>query len=191
MRFRGYLRIIKNEKIWISISPMGVEAARILFTPKEIKFMTRQSNTFFISDYAYFNSKYNIDIDYKTIEQILTNRFIIDNSSENQVVNRTESGLYNVEYTHENKNMTTYQIHPALRKLTSMIFTDFSKKAKLKVHFSDYIDVENQKLPEQINIELEKEGKFHIVELNYKKIIVNSTIKLPFRIPNKFERVWP
>ena len=57
LRFRGLLRIVKGEKIWVSISPMGIEAARILFTPEKIKFINRKNNTYFVSNYNYFQNQ--------------------------------------------------------------------------------------------------------------------------------------
>lgn len=188
-RFRGILRINKDKEIWISIAPVGVEAARLLFTPTEIKFMSRQNSSFFIGDYNYFQKKFDVDIDYSLLEQILTTKFLFVGRDTNSNVNLTEEGLFLVEDT-TGLNTLTYKIHPSLRKLTSVVFNSNSKST-FTVDFADFVDVESQKLPETIKIKVQKDNITHFVELNYKKITVNKKVATPFRIPGKYEQIWP
>lgn len=191
LRFRGLLRIVNGEKIWISVSPFGIEAARILFTPNKIKFLNRQNNTYFIGNYQYFSKKYQVDLTYEMIENILTNRFLLLPSQKKQDVDKTSEGFFKVDYNRDDSTMQTVLIHPGLKKLTYVVFEDLKRNAKLGITFSDYIDVKSHALPETIQINIEKMGKDVNVDLKYKKITVNKSFKVPFRIPNKYKQVWP
>lgn len=189
-RFRGMLRIIKGEQIWISVAPMGVEAARILFKPDEIQFINRQNNTYFIGDYQYFKKKFNVEMTYSLIEQALTNRFLFINQTNEPIIDVSDDGLFLVEAM-EGISSLNYTINPSLRKLTSVVFKDISNQSSISIRFEDFIDVDKQKMPESIVIEVAKGENKHAVELMYKKITVNKNIATPFRIPAKFKQVWP
>ncbi len=191
LRFRGVLRIIKDENIWVSISPMGIEAARILFTPEEIKFINRRNNTYFVSDYEYFEKNYSMEVNFQLLQNILTNRFLILPEDKYTQVKKTDQGLYNVNLRQTDSTAQSFIINPALKKLTNIVFKDLKKNATVSVSFSDYIDVENHNMPEQIDINIAKDKKKVEVQLNYKKITVNKSFKTPFRIPGKYEQVWP
>ncbi len=191
LRFRGLLRIVKGKKVWISVSPMGIEAARILFTPDKTKVINRKENTFFESDYNYFNKKYDIDIDYQLIENILTNRFLLMPEDSKQKIGETADGLIKVDMGGNDSMKQTFVLHPQIKKLTSVIFKDYKKQAKLQIMFSDYLDVESHTLPGNIHISLEKDNNEISIDLNYKKITIDKSIKTPFRIPGKYKQVWP
>lgn len=191
LRFRGLLRIVKGEKIWVSISPMGIEAARILFTPEKIKFINRKNNTYFVSNYNYFQNQYNVDLNFDLLENILTNRFLLLPHEEGDDVNKTDHGLYNVNYNGKDSTMQSFMINPALKKLTQVVFKDLKKNATLSVEFKEFVDVENHTMPEQIHFNIEQDRKKVDVDLNYKKITVNKSFKTPFRIPSKYKQVWP
>jgi hypothetical protein len=190
LKFRGMLRIIRGEQIWISISPMGIEAARLLFTQDNIKFMNRQDNTYFVTDYSYLQKKFNVDIDYNFVEQVLTNRLMAIPDTLNNSVSKTNEGFFNININ-ENNATKEFILNPEYQKLTSIIFKDVTQKAGFTVVFKDYVDIKSNILPRAINFKLNKEDNYINLDLNYKKIVLNSSFKIPFRIPSKYEQIWP
>lgn len=191
LNFRGILRIIKGDKIWINISPMGIEAARLLFTPENIKFINRQNNTFFITDYGYIKKRFNVDINYDFIEQVLTNRLMAIPDTMNHSVVKTNDGFFNINITDSSNSSKSYVLNPDFQKLTSVIFKDVKQNAGLTIQFENYIDLKSNILPQIIKINLKKDDNFINLDLNYKKIVINSNFKVPFRIPTKYKQVWP
>lgn len=189
LKFRGMLRIVRGEQVWISISPMGIEAARLLFTKEEIKFINRQENTYFITDYSYLKKKFNVDIDYDFIEQVLTNRLMAIPDTLNNNISKTNEGFFNISINENNANKQ-FVLNPEYQKLTSIIFKDITQKAGLTIVFKDYIDIKSNVLPKTINFKINKEESFINLDLTYKKIVLNSSFKIPFRIPDKYEQIW-
>lgn len=190
MRFRGVLRIIKEQRIWISIAPIGIEAARILFTPDSVKYINRQKNQFFKGDYQYFQKKYKIDLDYEILEKTLTNGFLILPESEKNV-SKNKQGMFEIQMYDDTMKNKTFLLHPGLKKLTKVIFRDVQNDARLEIGFSDFIDIESHALPKTINVKVKKGFKNINVNLNYKKITVDKNFKTPFRIPGKYKEIWP
>lgn len=191
LNFRGILRIIKGEKIWINISPMGIEAARLLFTPENIKFINRQNKTYFITDYGYIKKRFNVDIDYNFIEQVLTNRFMTIPDTMDHSVVKTNEGFFNINIKDNSSSTKSYVLNPEYQKLTSVIFKDIKQNAGLTIQFEDYIDVKSNILPQTVKINVKKDENYINLDLNYRKIVINSSFKVSFRIPPKYEQIWP
>jgi hypothetical protein len=73
--FSGIVRIQKDSIIWISLRAYSVEGARLCFTKDSIKYINRLNNTYYVDDFEIFAKKFGFDIDYKTLQSILTNSF--------------------------------------------------------------------------------------------------------------------
>lgn len=74
----GTLRIRKDSLIWVSITPaLGIEAARLQFTPDSIMFMNRIKNEYFINSYDYFENKLQTEITFEDLQAIFTNEIFL------------------------------------------------------------------------------------------------------------------
>ena len=75
--FGGIIRIKKDSIIWISITKLNLEGMRICFTNDSIKFINRMENTYLAEDFKTFAIKTGIDLDFKSIQSILTNSLFL------------------------------------------------------------------------------------------------------------------
>ena len=193
MRFSGVLRIKNDSQIWINISVgFGIEIGRALLTPDSIKFFNRHDKTYFCDDYDYFKRNYDIGVNYKLIQSLLTNSFVLNNAyKSNLVINKDDSATINLNYSNGSKHEASFILNKELNKLTKVIFKDLENNSEMNIYFTDFIDVQHKKLPKQINLEvLNKNSKFSLI-LKYKKILINGKINTPFRIPLKYKKICP
>lgn len=72
--FRGSIRILKDSIIWLSFSKMGIEGLRVKLTPDSIAFIDRLHKEYMTADYEYLNQRFNIELDYYLVQNILTNQ---------------------------------------------------------------------------------------------------------------------
>jgi hypothetical protein len=81
----GTLRIRKDSLIWVSISPLGIDAFKIQFTPDSIMFLNIIKKEYSIKSYDYFDNKFQTDISFKDLQAILTNEIFLysENDEEN------------------------------------------------------------------------------------------------------------
>jgi len=82
----GTLRIRKDSLIWVSISPaLGIEAARLQFTPDSIMFVNKMKNEYFVKSYDYFDYKFQTDLSFSDLQSIFTNEIFLysENDEEN------------------------------------------------------------------------------------------------------------
>jgi hypothetical protein len=73
--FSGVIRIKHDSIIWISLRSFNIEGARIAITQDSIKFLNRLNTTYFVGDYRYLTEAFAIDLDYSSLEAIITNNF--------------------------------------------------------------------------------------------------------------------
>jgi hypothetical protein len=82
--FSGIVRIQKDSLIWISIRSYSIEGARIYITNDSVKFINRLNNTYYVNDFETFARRFGFDVDYKTLQSILTNTFFFYPCVENE-----------------------------------------------------------------------------------------------------------
>ncbi len=77
--FKSAIRIRKDSAIWVSISPLlGIEVVRALITVDSVKFIIKEpgNKRYFIGNYDYLNEKYNVDLDYFMLQNMLVGNAI-------------------------------------------------------------------------------------------------------------------
>ncbi|NOR75383.1 MAG: DUF4292 domain-containing protein, partial [Draconibacterium sp.] len=67
------LKSLNDEKILVSISKLRVPVGRVLLTPDSVKYVNYIDHNYFIDGYSYLSSFFNIDIDFATIQSIISN----------------------------------------------------------------------------------------------------------------------
>lgn len=67
------LKTLKDEKILVSISKLRVPVGRVLLTPDSVKYVNYIDHNYFVDDYSYLSSFLNIDLDFATVQSIISN----------------------------------------------------------------------------------------------------------------------
>lgn len=73
--FSGIIRIQRDSIIWLSLRSYNIEGARVCITQDSVKYLNRIDNTYYLGDFAFLTDRFQIDMDYKTLESILSNNF--------------------------------------------------------------------------------------------------------------------
>lgn len=69
----GTIRIKKDSIIWVSLRVFTIEGFRLCLTHDSIKLINRLENTFYMGKLDPFIKKFGLDIDYNTLQAMLTN----------------------------------------------------------------------------------------------------------------------
>ncbi len=79
------LKTLKDEKILVSISKLRVPVGRVLLTPDSVKYVNYIDHNYFVDDYSYLSSFLNIDLDFATVQSIVSNNaFSYRNDAKNK-----------------------------------------------------------------------------------------------------------
>ena len=81
----GNIRMIHDSVIWISVSPgLGIEAVRLYITPDSVFFMNRINNEYATTTFRFFNTQYQVDLDFNMLQSLLTGNGLVVKTLENQ-----------------------------------------------------------------------------------------------------------
>ncbi|MBA3705015.1 MAG: DUF4292 domain-containing protein, partial [Bacteroidetes bacterium] len=69
--FTVTLRMKKDSIIWMSISKLGIEGARVLITKDSVRFINRVENKYFKGDFTYVSKLLNTELDYEMLQSLL------------------------------------------------------------------------------------------------------------------------
>lgn len=71
--FKISLKARKDNVILISISKLNIPVGRVLLTPDSVKYVNYIEKNYFFDDYSFLSGILNIDLDFKTIQSIISN----------------------------------------------------------------------------------------------------------------------
>lgn len=201
--FNGNIRIKKNEKIWISITPMlGIEAFRVVITQDSVQMINRLNKTYFRGDYQIVNELLQTPFDFDMLQSFIigndfsyyeNNNFKLGEDAlmyRISTVNRRK--LKNYIRNQSDKDKVFIQdiwIQPETYKIKIQQLKEISKQNnKLTLNYSDFSVVGKYLFPQTIAIDVESENKMNI-GINYTKVTVDEEISTPFTIPESYKPV--
>jgi len=201
---RGQLRIRKDSLIWVSLSPaLGIEAARISLTDDSVKFINRLNKTYLTGEYKILDSLMRTSIDYSIIESMIIGNDLTQYDVDKYKAS-IDGGLYRITIQKRTKirkyikrgeidtkvlvqNIWLDPQNFKIRKIEIRELGDDNKK--LQVFYNKYQAVESQLFPSEVRIEIIAEDKI-MIDIKFGKTELNQTLKFPFRISKKYERLY-
>lgn len=201
--FNVTVRSRKDSVIWMSISKLGIDAARVLITKDSVKFtLGLTERKYFSGDFSYINQMLHADLDFNMLQALL-----FGNSAEfydedeklkpgrdknncqyflSTVRKQRVKRIVNGEQPKE--SFQTMWLDPQTFKIVTMEFDDIEAKRKFTACYNDFKPVDNYLAPFKMlyNITAEKNIK---AEIKYSRIGINEPQKFPFNIPPNYERI--
>jgi len=213
---RGSIKILRDSIIMVQINaPTGIiEAARMYITPDSVKMIDRIKKQYIASDFTFLSEKLNMDVDFFTLQSILTNEifqlqglyekprpfvrnfkgkviddkyvFISDKAS--KVERKLRKDKYSKLYKF---NYQRFEIDPSLMKITDVLVRLFGEERDMTLKYRDFIDLEGQKFPSEMVFKVKDSLQSLSCKLKYNKLVLNQELKFPFKISSKFKRIYP
>jgi len=205
----GTIRMIRDSVIWISVSPgLGIEAARLYITQDSVFFMNRLTNEYTVSTFGFFNTQYQVDLDFNILQSLLTgNDFDYYESTKFKA--SYDGGRYKLTaqerrkqkiYVRSNSDARRVLIQDTWLNADNFKIESVNIKAlenqqrKLQVDYSNFGKVEGQLFPQRLTFEIfmqEAGGKNHksSVSVSFSKIELNKEVAISFTIPEKYKKM--
>ncbi|WP_158614339.1 DUF4292 domain-containing protein [Ancylomarina euxinus] len=213
---RGSIKILRDSIIMVQINaPTGIlEVARMYITPDSVKMIDRLKKEYMESDFLYLSDKLNMDVDFYTLQSILTNEifqlnelyekrrpfvrnfkgkviddkyvFISDKAS--KVERKLRKDKYEKLYKF---NYQRFEIDPSLMKITDVLVRLFGEERDMTLKYRDFINVEGQKFPSELVFKVKDSTQSLSCKLKYNKLVLNQDLKFPFKLSSKFKRIYP
>ena len=217
--FKVNLKAARNNKILVSISKLNFPVGRVLLTPDSVKYVNYMEKNFFVDDYSYLSSVLNIDLDFETIQSILSNNaFSYRNDPKEKDFrtfdSTTESGLYvlqsekerKIEKMEEQENRKKVErrlsrlgdealiiqkmfIHPQTFALTKLIINDKSNNRHMEVEFNDFEKVNKKDYPGSIDMVFSSPRNTVSLKTKMSGFDTGKIESFNFKIPEKYDQI--
>nr|WP_320117768.1 DUF4292 domain-containing protein [uncultured Marinifilum sp.] len=213
--FKGAIKIQKDSLIWISITaPVGgIEVARLLITKDSVKMIDRMKKKYFIDDFNFFNENLNVDLNFESLQSIITNSVFtaVNNEKAKSFIRGFNGKIINNMYVFISEksrkvdrklrkdklrklNRFGYQkveIDPSLMRITDVLIKDFEELRDVSVKYRDFKFYDNNKFPQRLSFQVKDPKHLLSCSIKFNKISFDEKLKFSFKISSKYERIYP
>lgn len=194
---KGIIKIKKDTFIQISIRPtLGIELAKILLTNDSVKFLDKVQKQFIKEDYLYLQKKFGVEFNYQILQSILINRFFIypkdnnvnsyklDISENNKTLKLTSKGIFLGKNTIHELKILQNKFYIINNKISLL-----NEKRNVNILYSDFNKINNYNFPKFLQIKLSENLIKIKINIEYKNIQLNKSLKPSFSIPQNYKAV--
>jgi hypothetical protein len=202
--FSMALRIKKDSVIWMSLSKLGIEGARMLITKDSVKFINTIKKQYFSGDFNFLSQYLNTELDFDAIQSLLIGNSITFYDEAEKI----KPGIGNCQYTlgtirkfklrkvmgkgKELKDaVQSIYLIPETFKIARILFYDFNPDRRFDAQFGAFAVPEksnNQLFPYKMNYSIQAQKNVSIA-IDYEKIQLDEELSFPFKIQDNYERM--
>jgi Domain of unknown function (DUF4292) len=195
------LRIKRDSVIWMSISKLGIEGARVLITKDSVRLINRIKNNFFIGDFAYISKLVNTELDFEMLQSLLVGNSVEFYDEEEKI----KPGIDNCQYTlgtirkyrlrriEKGKELKepaqSIYLVPETFKIAHILFYEFNPDRSFDAVFDNFEKKDSTQLFPMKMSYIIKAQKIVKLDLSYTKLTLNEEQSFPFKIPENYERI--
>ncbi len=201
--FKTHLRIRKDSAIWMSITALKLEAARVLITQDSVKLINRIKKEYFVGDFEYINTMFGADMDYQMLEALLIGNsldFNIDERVHSRVDRKKELYYLSTEKKRKvkkelqkdkekiKKDAQVLWLDPVTFKIKELLLSSPETNRSLSGSYYDYKELETQLIPDKMRFSFKSQASSEI-EVNYSKFSSGKSLSFPFKISSKYVQI--
>ena len=217
--FKASVLAEKDKRITIMLTKLNIPVGRLWLTPDSVKFINYLEKTYFLDDYSYLSSELGMDVNFKTVDAIISNNaFLLPDEKNDKETrgyeNRIDSGLYVLETVKSlkankpdqkhttgktkrksKKILTDATIHQALYvdagtfKLRKIVVDDAANSRSMKIEFNEYTSVEKQIYPGDIFVQFLSPENNMQMKIKLAGFSMEDETEVRFKVPDKYTRI--
>jgi hypothetical protein len=218
MSFKASIQVAKDKEIVIMVSKINIPVARLWLTPDSVKSVNFMDDTYVIDDYSYLSSVLGMDVDFQTVNAIVSNDLLSLDAEKNEKDNREyettiDSGMYVLQSV---KNLKTDNVKPKIRerklnrtskklvegspvrqwlyvdpvtfKLRKMKVEDAANSRNLSIEFSDFAEIKKQLYPGEIFLHFFSPDNNMQMRMKLSNFSMEEEKSPRFKVPENFTR---
>jgi hypothetical protein len=182
------VKLIKDEKILVSIRVLGITMAKALITPNEVKYYEKINGTYFEGNYEVLSQWLGTDLDYNKIQNMLIGQPINDLTKGNYLFTETDR-LYKLNAV-EDKTEKSFFFEADHFLLKKQEITQLEKERSFEVNYPNFIEFASGIFPGSLTINaFQKKGKTTIL-IDYNSITFDEELSFPYSVPDGYDRIF-
>ena len=217
--FRINLKAIKDQKILGSITKLNIPVGRVLLTPDSVIYVNYIDRNYFVDDYTFLSNFLNIDLDFFTIQSIISNSAFSYRNDEKDKDFRAfstsvESGMYVLQSEKERKmykmdeKEKTGKIERRLKRLddnalilqkmsfnptnfalVKLLIEDKTNNRKMEMIFDEFVKIMDKDYPGAIDMSFNSESDNIVLKLRMNGFSTEKLDSLNLEIPEKYQQI--
>ena len=181
--FTTQLRWHKYNKIWMSMSIIGIEGARVLINKDSIKIIDRLNSRNILKPISYIQSKAYVNLTYNDIEKLFLAQPILINKDKLELVKGDKENLLK---SYDDRFATIIKLDKQNR-ITNIFITDKLKNQTLNSDYADYILLDGKYFPKTRNIKIVNDTKNFEMSMDFGDLDISKDLTFPFQINPKYK----
>lgn len=183
------LRVERDKAIWVSVSKLGFQVAKILITPEEVRFYEKINRTYFTGSFADLSEWLGADLDFNKVQNLLVGQALYDLNKEKFDIRTVNKNYLLTPLKPHPLYAILFYIDPVNFKVNSQQISEKSDHKSLVINYNDYQTIDNQIFPKIIAIIANDDKYVTKIDVAYKSVEFDQKLSFPFEIPKDYERV--
>ena len=182
------LRMTQNQKIWLSAN-MLIPIAKVLISPKQVRFYEKFQKTYFEGDIAFINQQFNTDFGYENLQDLFLGIPVVkpQKGKWKQISNPINYVL--VPRSRIKNIQPTYFFDPTNFLLKEQRFVLPEGRNVLSFKYPEYQKIAGENLPKRIEISFFDGQQLTQLQLEFSRMQFPKNLNFPFRIPEGYKPV--
>lgn len=186
------IRVKKDSLIWIAVSKVGIEAARVLITRDSVTILDKVHNEYSQYDFPSLSQQFNFDMNFELLQALIVGNLPLPKQPAQKIKNERD---YLLLRQNEGKVLVENYIGEEDRKLKKLMVVEQPTKNTLRLDYKDFTALNNFLFPYTSLITLDyksgSDGQFYqtLLQVRHSKVeLVDKNPGFPFSIPAKYTR---
>ena len=181
-------KIRKDSALYLSIQPfLGIEMFKAEFTTDSVKVFDKMNRRYYTVDYSYFSGRFGVDVDFYSLQSLLTARFfcvgqknVVTDSCRLSV---STGGLNTIGF--ETKNMIQETCISDKSVIQQVTLVTKKSNYRLQTAYTDYLLENGVNFPQKISLKISSPKTNANCDFSILKVVFNTDLKF---IPTSSER---
>jgi hypothetical protein len=183
------IRLLKDEKILISIRFFGITMAKGLITPTEVKYYEKNGGKYFEGDYTTLSKWLGTDLDFKKVQNMLIGE-AFDNLEQGKYSSSVENGLYKLEDKTSKNNLKTFLFEASAFLIKQQQIQQLAENRALTVDYPSHKQYDKITFPTALQIEALNQEKKTQIDIIYSSVKFNDELSFPYSVPSGYDRTF-
>ena len=183
------LRIEKDKVIWGNATVMGFLVIRAKITPENVNFYEKINKTYFKGDFKALQIILGTEVNFSQLQNLLLGQTIYDLKEQKYTSQISDNAHLLSPIEQKTLFDIFFWINPSHFKLDRQEVFNKKKNQRFQVFYKSYMVVDGETFPKKIEIRSNKGEKFTNISIEYRSVIFNKKLKIPFRVPRGYKRI--
>lgn len=182
--FTTNIRWKKGEKIWMSMSIIGIEGMRILITKDSIKIMDRLNSRYILKPLSYIKDKALVDLSFQDVEHILLGQPVFIDTTRVKYAENTDNFTLS---SNGIQFLTTILLDKNNQNITHLFTQDQNKSQSLEATFSNYQTILGKPFATTRLLTMKNPTETFNITYTFQKIEAQQNLSFPFSINSSYK----